>query len=1098
MIKEVSSLDGCSGKDIVDKAKANESTAEAAISQCSWQPSKGLEYLISNKLEDSSPASVANFLKNISNVDKTMIGDYLGQHQELSLSAMHAYVDSMNFSGMTFAAAIREFLSGFRLPGEAKKIDSIMEKFAERYCVDNPALFKNADTAYALAYAVIMLNTDAHNPAVLAKLTKADFVRLNSMAEADETPRQELLEEIYDSIAKNEIKMKVNLSVVENSAKQNLKTQEKGSLLSILNLALPKSKSPSETKAEIGAIVKQTEAILRNKGTDKERFYTSHRVEVLKPMIEALGWPLLAAFSVIMEEGDYKSRIQLCMEGFKAGIHIAHVLEMDTLRNAFVTSLARSTSVHAPKEMRSKNVEALRTLLSLVESDVDALEDTWNAVLYCVSQIEFITSNPDVATTEMQALNQISRDSFLQSLRQLAGKHSEQVFLISVTLPSDAAVKFFTALCNVSAEELKQRPARVYSLYKLVEISFQNMARIRMVWARIWFVLANHFISAGSHNDEMVAMYAIDSLWRLGMKYLERAEHANFMFQNDILKPFVVLLRDNRSESRRKFIVGCIVQMIKSKVGRIKSGWRSVFIICTDAADDKSERIVRSAFEFVETVMWEHFDQVVGVCFMDCIKCLIGFAKSNSSHQISLKAIALLRTCEERLAEGLVPGVALKPIDLSPEENFDATEQFRLSMLSSLSDLTSDPRVEVRRCAVEVLFDLLNKRGSKFSTSFWETIFQRVLFPIFDHVRRSGEEAIVLSSDDQWLHEISVHSMQLLCNLLNTYYKEVSFMIPSLINFLVDCVKKTEESVGSTALGALVQLIEAGGRLFSDNDWNTLLKSIRDASHATQPHELLNKGVPVQSQTQTQGTVKFNSKEKVESQLPTAVRGKCVTQTLLLGVIDSIQKKYWSKLKAQQKATIMEILQSMLEFAASYNSCNNLQLRMGHISADRPPSNLLQQELAGTCVYLNILQKLTSELEISKENNSEVSGIPDSNTTLTNNHQNIAVCSNEDEELGRVAEEKLVSFCGRVLKEASEFLSAAGDTPNMEIHRVLELRSPIIVKVIEGIAAMNSQLFKKHLREFHPSLTKLASCDQMDFRGALNEVFKSQLSVLLP
>lgn len=56
-------------------------------------------------------------------------------------------------------------------------------------------------------------------------------------------------------------------------------------------------------------------------------------------------------------------------------------------------------------------------------------------------------------------------------------------------------------------------------------------------------------------------MYAIDSLRQLGMKYLERAELANFTFQNDILKPFVVLMRNSRSESIRRLIVDCIVQV---------------------------------------------------------------------------------------------------------------------------------------------------------------------------------------------------------------------------------------------------------------------------------------------------------------------------------------------------------------------------------------------------------------------------------------------------------------------------------------------------------------------------------------------------------
>lgn len=66
---------------------------------------------------------------------QAMIGDYLGQHEEFPLAVMHAYVDSMKFMGLKFDAAIREFLRGFRLPGEAQKIDRIMEKFAERYIV---------------------------------------------------------------------------------------------------------------------------------------------------------------------------------------------------------------------------------------------------------------------------------------------------------------------------------------------------------------------------------------------------------------------------------------------------------------------------------------------------------------------------------------------------------------------------------------------------------------------------------------------------------------------------------------------------------------------------------------------------------------------------------------------------------------------------------------------------------------------------------------------------------------------------------------------------------------------------------------------------
>lgn len=112
----------------------------------------------------------------------------------------------------------------------------------------------------------------------------------------------------------------------------------------------------------------------------------------------------------------------------------------------------------------------------------------------------------------------------------------------------------------------------------------------------------------------------------------------------------------------------------------------------------------------------------------------------------------------------------MKPIHDSADPAFDVTEHYWFPMLAGLSDLTSDSRPEVRSCALEVLFDLLNERGAKFSTSFWESIFHRVLFPIFDHLRQPGKENLI-TSGDEWLRETSIHSLQLLCNLFNTFYK---------------------------------------------------------------------------------------------------------------------------------------------------------------------------------------------------------------------------------------------------------------------------------------------------------------------------------------
>ncbi|KAL0302962.1 UNVERIFIED_CONTAM: Brefeldin A-inhibited guanine nucleotide-exchange protein 5 [Sesamum radiatum] len=219
-----------------EKLKAHKSTIEDVISEFNQHPGKGVQHLISSQLVEKNPASVAQFLLRTPNLDKAMIGDYLGQNEEFSIAVMHAYVESLNFSGMKFDMAFREFLKGFRFPGEAQKIDRIWKSLQRgSYCADNPGLFKNADTAYVLAYAIIMLNTDAHNLTVSSKMSKSGFIHMITTNVFEESVPQELLEDMYDSIVKEEIEMKDDPAANLGKSKQNpeVETEFASSIFSI-------------------------------------------------------------------------------------------------------------------------------------------------------------------------------------------------------------------------------------------------------------------------------------------------------------------------------------------------------------------------------------------------------------------------------------------------------------------------------------------------------------------------------------------------------------------------------------------------------------------------------------------------------------------------------------------------------------------------------------------------------------------------------------------------------------------------------------------------------------------------------------------------
>ena len=53
-----------------------------------------------------------------------------------------------------------------------------------------------------------MLNTDAYNPQVKKRMTKADFIKNNRGINANEDLPEEILSQIFDDIQNNEIRMK--------------------------------------------------------------------------------------------------------------------------------------------------------------------------------------------------------------------------------------------------------------------------------------------------------------------------------------------------------------------------------------------------------------------------------------------------------------------------------------------------------------------------------------------------------------------------------------------------------------------------------------------------------------------------------------------------------------------------------------------------------------------------------------------------------------------------------------------------------------------------------------------------------------------------
>ncbi|XP_074649579.1 cytohesin-1-like isoform X2 [Tubulanus polymorphus] len=197
------------GHRLVKHSKGNPKTKLMSIGRKKFNmdPKKGLEYLIEHGLLHNTPEEVAQFLFKGEGLNKTAIGNYLGERNDFNIDVLKTFVNLHEFTDMILVQALRQFLWSFRLPGEAQKIDRMMECFAQRYCELNPGMFSSTDTCYVLSFAIIMLNTSLHNPSVRDKPNVDQFISMNrGINDGGDLP-PDLLTSLFESIKKEPFKI---------------------------------------------------------------------------------------------------------------------------------------------------------------------------------------------------------------------------------------------------------------------------------------------------------------------------------------------------------------------------------------------------------------------------------------------------------------------------------------------------------------------------------------------------------------------------------------------------------------------------------------------------------------------------------------------------------------------------------------------------------------------------------------------------------------------------------------------------------------------------------------------------------------------------
>ena len=152
--------------------------------------------------------------------------------------------------------------------------------------------------------------------------------------------------------------------------------------------------------------------------------------------------------------------------------------------------------------MKAKNIDTIKTLISVAHTDGNYLGTSWLEILKCISQLElaqmigtgvknqFLTKSPSNPTIPESAFNfiaqaetllgsqpgqqesQMYKESLTETSSQSVVVAVDRIFTGSTQLDGHAVVDFVRALCQVSIEELAVTPHP--RLEKLLIFSIQK------------------------------------------------------------------------------------------------------------------------------------------------------------------------------------------------------------------------------------------------------------------------------------------------------------------------------------------------------------------------------------------------------------------------------------------------------------------------------------------------------------------------------------------------------------------------------------------------------------------------------------------------
>ncbi|XP_059214825.1 Golgi-specific brefeldin A-resistance guanine nucleotide exchange factor 1 isoform X1 [Centropristis striata] len=507
--------------------------------QFNQKPKKGIQFLqekglLSNPLDNSQ---VAQWLRENPRLDKKMIGEYISDRKNMEL--LDSFVNTFTFQGLRIDEALRLYLEAFRLPGEAPVIQRLLETFTDNWHKVNGSPFMTNDAGFALAYAVIMLNTDQHNHNVRKQnipMTIEQFKKNLKGVNGNKDFDQDMLEDIYNAIKNEEIVMPDEQSGL---VKENY----------VWSVLLHRSATPE------GVFLH-----LPPGSYDHDLF--------------SMTWgPTIAALSYVFDKSLDDNIIQKAITGFrKCAMIAAHYGFSDVFDNLIIslckfTTLSSESVENLPTVFGSNNKAqtAAKTVFDLAHRHGNILREGWKNIMDSMLQLfraellpkamveveDFVEPNGKISLQREETPSNRGESAVLSFVNWLTLSGAEQsglrgpstenqeakqaailcikqcdpekLITESKFLQLESLQELMKALISVTPdEETYDEEDAAFCLEMLLRIVLENRDRVSCVWQTV----RDHLCHLCVHTNESCFLVerAVVGLLRLAIRLLRRED----------------------------------------------------------------------------------------------------------------------------------------------------------------------------------------------------------------------------------------------------------------------------------------------------------------------------------------------------------------------------------------------------------------------------------------------------------------------------------------------------------------------------------------------------------------------------------------------